>query len=138
MMLPPIADFEAVTGVGRLTVGDLQVDVIGRSGEILVCLVLSAVIELVAETSAAGEVVLTTSTSRISSQILEQSPSLPTPLTSAIIAAIAEFAIQELAARADDVLASLPVPGLPGASISSPTYRSASGYLRVTGQLAFD
>ena len=138
LVLPPVASFDTLTGTGRLTIGDLQVDATGQGGETLASIVISAEIDLAVETSSDGRVKVITRAARIAPQILEQSDTLLTPLDNAKVSAIASVAIKQLSSKADDLLGSLPVPGLAGATIMSPTFQSASGYLLMGGQILFE
>jgi hypothetical protein len=138
LVLPPVASFDTQTGTGRLTIGDLQVDATGQGGETLASIVISAEIDLAVETSSDGRVKVITRAARIAPQILEQSDTLLTPLDNAKVSAIADVAIKQLSSKADDLLGSLPVPGLAGATVMSPTFQSASGYLLMGGQIAFE
>ena len=70
--------------------------------------------------------------------MLEQSSTLLVPLDSSKVAAIAELAIKQLSLKADDLLADIPVPGLPNATIASPTFQPVSGYLMMGGELQFE
>ena len=137
MMLPPVASFDTTTGTARITIGDLIVDALGPAGEEVASFVMSAEIELAVQTSSDGRVKLVTRTPRILAQVLSQSSSLLTPLDNEKVAAIAELAIKQLSLKADSLLESLPVPGLADATIMSPTFQSAAGYLLMGGQLAF-
>src|SRR5690606_23734255 len=137
MMLPPVANFDTTTGTARLTVGDLMVTAVGQSGETLAEFVVSAEIELAVETSSNGRVKLVTRTPRILAQVLEQSPTLLTELDNLKVAAIAELAIKQMSLKADDLLESLPVPGIADATITSPTFQPAGGYLLMGGEVTF-
>jgi hypothetical protein len=138
MMLPPVASFETTTGTSRLTLGDLVVDAYSVDGGTLASFAVSAQIDLAVTTGASGQVQLVTGHPRILAQVLEQSSSLLTALDSAKVAAIAELAIKQLTLKADDLLADIPVPGLPNASIASPTFQPVSGYLMMGGELEFE
>lgn len=137
MILPPVANFDTTTGTARLTVADLQMDAIGPGGEILASFVLSAEIELAVETRSDGGVRIVTRTPRILAQVLEQSDDLLTELTPDKVTAIAELGITQVSLLADDLLGSIPVPGLAGATITSPTFQPVGGYLMVGGDISF-
>lgn len=138
MMLPPVASFETTTGTSRLTLGDLVVDAYSVDGGTLASFAVSAQIDLAVTTGASGQVELVTGNPRILAQVLEQSSTLLTPLDSAKAGAIAELAIKTLSIKADDLLADIPVPGLPNATIASPTFQPATGYLMMGGELRFE
>jgi len=138
MMLPPVASFETTTGTSRLTLGDLVVDAYSVDGGTLASFAVSAQIDLAVTTGASGQVELVTGNPRILAQVLEQSSTLLTPLDSAKAGAIAELAIKTLTIKADDLLADIPVPGLSNATIASPTFQPASGYLMMGGELEFE
>ena len=138
MMLPPVASFDTTTGTSRLTLGDLMVDAYSVDGGTLASVAVSAQIDLAVTTGASGQVQLVTGSPRILAQVLEQSSSLLTPLDSSKVAAIAELAIKQLTLKADDLLADIPVPGLPNATIASPTFQPVSGYLMMGGELQFE
>ena len=137
MMLPPVASFDTTTGTSRLTLGDLVVDAYSVDGGTLASFAVSAHIDLAVTTGASGQVQLVTGNPRILAQVLEQSSSLLTPLDSSKVAAISELAIKQLTLKADDLLADIPVPGLPNATIASPTFQPVSGYLMMGGELQF-
>ncbi|HEU5055215.1 MAG TPA: hypothetical protein VFU21_01765 [Kofleriaceae bacterium] len=137
LMLPPVANFDTTTGSARLTLGDMMVTALDPSGATLASFVVSADIDLAVETSADGRVKVVTSTPRILAQVLEQSPTLLVPLDKLKVAAIAELAIKTLSLKADDLLANLPVPGLADASITSPSFQPAMGYMLLGGQIEF-
>lgn len=137
MILPPVANFDTTTGTARLTVADLQMDATSPSGELLASFVLSAEIELAVETRSDGGVRIVTRAPRILAQVLEQSDSLLTELTPEKVAAIAELGISQVSVLADDLLGSIPVPGIAGATITSPTFQPVSGYLMVGGDISF-
>lgn len=138
MMLPPVASFDTTTGTSRLTLGDLVVDAYSVDGGTLASFAVSAQIDLAVTTGASGRVQLVTGKPRILAQVLEQSSSLLTELDSSKAAAIAELAITQLTIKADDLLADIPVPGLPNATIASPTFQPVSGYLMMGGELQFE
>lgn len=138
MMLPPVASFDTDTGTAQIVLGDLVVEVLGPEGEILAEFVVSAEIDLAAESTSDGGIRLVTQTPRVLAQILQQSDSLLTELDTAKVAAIAELGIKQLALKADDLLDNLPVPGLPDSQITSPTLQPANGYLLMGGELSFE
>jgi hypothetical protein len=138
MMLPPVTSFDTATGTAQMTLGDVMVEAIGQDGATLAKFVVSAQIDLAVETRSDGSVKITTSTPRILSQVLEQSPALLAPLDTARVQAIASLAIKQLGAKADSLLENLPVPGLPGATIMSPTFQPISGYLMMGGDLQYE
>ena len=137
MILPPVANFDTTTGTAKLTVADLQMDAVGPGGEILASFVLSAEIELAVETRSDGGVRIVTRAPRIVAQILSQSEDLLTELTPDKVTAIAELGITQVSLLADDLLGSIPVPGLAGATITSPTFQPVGGYLMVGGDITF-
>jgi hypothetical protein len=137
MILPPVANFDTETGVARLTIGDLQLEAFSPEGESLAAFVLSADIELAVESRSDGGVKIITQAPRIVAQVLSQSDALAVPLTSEKVAAIAELGITQISLLADDLLANIPVPGLDGATIDSPTLQPAGGYLLMGGNLVF-
>jgi hypothetical protein len=136
-LLPPVASFDTTTGTARLTIGDLMMTVLDPSGDTLAQFVISSEIDLAVETTADGRVKLVTRTPRILAQVLEQSPNLVTPLDGTKVTSIAELAVTQLSLMADELLDTLPVPGLADAAISSPTFQPANGYLLIGGQLSF-
>lgn len=138
LMLPPVASFDTQTGTGRITIGDLQLEATGQSGETLAKIVISSDIDLAVETSTDGRVKVITRAARIVPQILEQSDALLTPLDNQKVTALADIAIKMMSDKVDELLDSLPVPGLADATIMSPTFQSASGYLLMGGQIAFE
>lgn len=138
MMLPPVTSFDTTTGTARLTLGDLVVDAFSVDGGTLAKFAVSAQIDLAVTTGASGMVQVVTGHPRILAQVLEQSSSLLTPLDSSKVAAIAELAIKQLSLKADDLLGDIPVPGLPNATIASPTFQPVSGYLMMGGELQFE
>jgi hypothetical protein len=135
MLLPPVASFEGGGDKALLTVGDLMVEAFGPDGEPLARFVVSAEIELTA-VAGDGGVRIKTDTARILAQVLEQSPTLVTELTSEKIAVIADIAIKQLAGQADGLLQTLPIPGL-DASITPTAVAPAGGYLLLGGELQF-
>ena len=137
IMLPPVASFDTTTGTAQITLGDVMVEAMGQGGESLAKFVMSAQIELAAETSANGTVKLITQTPTILAQVLSQSDTLLAPLTDQKVSAIAELAIKQIALQADGVLEDIPVPGLAGATVMSPTFAPAQGYLLMGGQIQF-
>jgi hypothetical protein len=137
MMLPPVASFDTTTGTARLTLGDLVVDAYSVDGGTVAKFAISAEIDLAVTTGASGMVQVVTGHPRILAQVLEQSSTLLVPLDSSKVAAIAELAIKQLSLKADDLLADIPVPGLPNATIESPTFQPVSGYLMMGGDLQF-
>jgi hypothetical protein len=137
MILPPVANFDTTTGTARITIADLQLEAFSPSGTSLAAFVLSAEIDLAAETSSDGKVRLITSAPRILAQVLSQSDSLLTELTAEKIEAIAELGVTQISGFADDLLDNLPVPGLSGATITSPTLQPSSGYMLLGGDLSF-
>jgi hypothetical protein len=137
MMLPPVASFDTTTGTARLTLGDLVVDAYAVDGGTVAKFAISAEIDLAVTTGASGMVQVVTGHPRILAQVLEQSSTLLVPLDSSKVAAIAELAIKQLSLKADDLLADIPVPGLPNATIESPTFQPVSGYLMMGGDLQF-
>jgi Glucodextranase, domain B len=137
LILPPVANFDTTTGVARLTIGDLQLEAFSPEGESLAAFVLSADIELAVESRSDGGVKIITQAPRIVAQVLSQSDALAVPLTSEKVAAIAELGITQISLLADDLLANIPVPGLDGATIDSPTLQPAGGYLLMGGNLVF-
>jgi hypothetical protein len=138
MMLPPVASFDTTTGTARLMLGDVEVEVFDPNATSLAKFVLSAQIDLAVQTREDGTVKLVTQTPHIAAQILSQSDQLVVPLDEQKVAAIAELAIKQLTVKADEFLDNMPVPGLSGASIMSPTFQPASGYLLMGGQVLFD
>jgi hypothetical protein len=138
LALPPVANFDTLTGTGRITIGDLQVDALGQGGETLASIVMSAEIDLAVETSSDGRVKVITRPARIAPQILSQSDQLLAPLDNQKVTAIADVAIKKLSGKADELLGSLPVPGLADATIMSPTFQPVAGYLLMGGQIAFE
>ncbi|HTE55003.1 MAG TPA: Ig-like domain-containing protein [Kofleriaceae bacterium] len=138
MILPPVANFDTSTGTAKLTIADLQMDASSPSGEVLASFVLSAEIDLAVETSADGRVRIVTRAPRILAQVLSQSDSLLTELTADKVAAIAELGISQVSLLADDLLGSIPVPGIAGATITSPTFQPVGGYLLLGGDIAFE
>jgi hypothetical protein len=137
MMLPPVTSFDTTTGTARLAIGDLVVDAYSVDGGTLAKFAVSAHIDLAVTTGASGKVQLVTGNPQIVAQVLEQSSSLLTPLDSAKAGAIAELAIKMLSLKADDLLGDIPVPGLPNATIDSPSFQPVSGYLMMGGDLQF-
>ena len=137
LLLPPVANFDTTTGSARITLGDMMVTALDPSGATLAAFVVSADIDLAVETSSDGRVKLVTSTPRILAQVLEQAPTLLVPLDKLKVAAIAELAIKTISLKADDLLENLPVPGLADASITSPTFQPAMGYMLLGGQIEF-
>jgi hypothetical protein len=138
LVRPPVANFDTTTGLARLTLADLQIEAFSPGGEILAAFVISAEIELAAETSSEGRVRIITRAPRIIAQVLSQSDNLLTELTAEKVEAIAELGISQLSVFADDLLSNLPVPGLAGATIESPTFQPVGGYLLMGGNLAFE
>jgi len=138
LILPPVANFDTTTGTAHLTLGDLMLEALGPGGEVVASFVLAAEIELAVETSSEGAVRITTRAPRILAQVLAQSETLLTPLTGEKIAAIAELGISQVSLLADDLLENLPVPGIAGATITSPTIQPSGGYLLLGGSLAFE
>jgi hypothetical protein len=138
MMLPPVASFDTTTGTARLTLGDLVVDAFAVDGGTVAKFAVSAEIDLAVTTGASGMVQVVTGHPRILAQVLEQSSTLLVPLDSSKVAAIAELAIKQLSLKADDLLGDIPVPGLPNATIASPTFQPVSGYLMMGGELQFE
>ncbi|HLU66809.1 MAG TPA: Ig-like domain-containing protein [Kofleriaceae bacterium] len=137
LMLPPVASFDTSTGTARLTVGDLVITAFAPSGDTVASFVISAEIDLAAETASTGQVTLSTHPARILGQVLEQSPDLLTPLDAQKVAAIGDLAIKQLSLVTDSLLDTLPIPGLPGAAITSPTLQPAGGYLLLGGEVEF-
>ena len=137
LMLPPVANFDTTTGSARITLGDMMVTALDPSGATLAAFVVSADIDLAVETSSDGRIKLVTRTPRILAQVLEQAPTLLVPLDKLKVAAIAELAIKTLSLKADDLLENLPVPGLADASITSPSFQPAMGYMLLGGQIEF-
>jgi hypothetical protein len=137
LLLPPVASFDTTTGTARLTIGDLMMTMQDPSGGTLAQFVISSEIDLAVESSASGRIKLVTRAPRILAQVLEQSPNLLTPLNSIKVMSIAELAVKQLSQAADELLDTLPVPGLADAAISSPTFQPANGYLLIGGQLSF-
>lgn len=138
MLLPPVASFDGESGgPTRLVIGDLMVDAVDPSGELLASVVVSAEIELTARAGGMG-LALSTATPRILAQVLETSPNLIAPIDDAKVAAIAGLAIGQLAGAADDLLTGVPIPGINGASIDATVLASTGGYLVVGGELGFD
>jgi hypothetical protein len=138
MILPPVANFDTSTGTAKLTVADLQMDATSPAGTLLASFVLSAEIELAVETSSDGRVRIVTRAPRILVQVLEQSDELLTELTPEKVAAIAELGISQVSLLADDLLGSIPVPGIAGATITSPTFQPVGGYLLLGGDISFE
>ncbi|HKE20695.1 MAG TPA: hypothetical protein VKB80_37735 [Kofleriaceae bacterium] len=138
MILPPVANFDTTTGTARLTIGDVQLDAVSSTGEELASFILSAEIELAVETTSDGRVLIVTRAPQIVAQILSQSEGLALPLTPDQVAAIAELGIKQVSLLADDLLESIPVPGIAGATITSPTIQPAGGYLLLGGTLTFE
>src|SRR5690606_41424931 len=134
---PSWANIAAYPCHSRCTCGDLMVTAVCQSGETLAEFVVSAEIELAVETSSNGRVKLVTRSPRILAQVLEQSPTLLTELDNLKVAAIAELAIKQMSLKADDLLESLPVPGIADATITSPTFQPAGGYLLMGGEVTF-
>ena len=137
LLLPPVANFDTTTGSARITLGDLMVTALDPSGATLAAFVVSADIDLAVETSSDGRVKVVTRTPRILAQVLEQAPTLLVPLDKLKVAAIAELAIKTISLKADDLLENLPVPGLADASIMSPSFQPAMGYMLMGGNIEF-
>lgn len=137
LMLPPVANFDTTTGTARITIGDMMVTALDPGGATLAAFVVSADIDLAVETSSDGRVKVVTRTPKIIAQVLEQAPTLLVPLDREKVAAIAELAIKTISLKADSLLENLPVPGLADASIMSPTFQPAMGYMLMGGQIAF-
>ncbi|HUS67641.1 MAG TPA: hypothetical protein VMZ28_24060 [Kofleriaceae bacterium] len=138
MMLPPVTNFDTTTGTAQMALGDVVVEALAQDGSTLAKFVVSAYVDLAVETSSDGGVKITTQTPRVLAQVLEQSDSLLTPLDVPRVEAIAGLAIKQLGAKADSLLENLPVPGLPGATIMSPTFQPVSGYLMMGGDLLYE
>lgn len=137
MMLPPVANFDRSTGTAQIMIGDLMITAMDASGGTLAQFVVSSEIELAVETAADGRIKLVTRTPRILAQVLEQSDLLLTALDNSKVAAIAELAIKQLSLKADDLLGSLPVPGVADATIMAPSFQPVGGYLLMGGQIDF-
>ena len=137
LLLPPVANFDTTTGSARITLGDLMVTALDPSGATLAAFVVSADIDLAVETSSDGRVKVVTRTPRILAQVLEQAPTLLVPLDKLKVAAIAELAIKTISLKADSLLENLPVPGLADATIMSPTFQPAMGYMLLGGNIEF-
>ena len=138
MMLPPVTNFDTSTGTAQMALGDVMVEAVGQDGSTLAKFVVSAYVDLAVETRSDGSVKITTQTPRVLAQVLEQSDTLLTPLDVPRVEAIAGLAIKQLATKADSLLENLPVPGLPGATIMSPTFQPVSGYLMMGGELLYE
>jgi hypothetical protein len=121
-----------------MALGDVMVEAIGQDGATLAKFVVSAYVDLAVETRTDGSVKITTQTPRVLAQVLEQSDTLLTPLDVPRVEAIAGLAIKQLGSKADSLLENLPVPGLPGATIMSPTFQPVSGYLMMGGDLLYE
>jgi len=137
LMLPPIANFDTTTGTARITIGDMMVTAVDPSDATLASFVISADIDLAVETSSDGRVKVITKAPRIIAQVLEQAPTLLVPLDREKVAAIAELAIKTISLKADSLLENLPVPGLADATIMSPTFQPAMGYMLLGGAIEF-
>lgn len=136
LSLPPVASFDR-EGPAQLVIGDLEVDAVDPSGKTLARFVISAEIELTARAGGMG-IALSTDTPRILAQVLETAPDLIAPIDEQKVSAIAGIAIGQLASRADDLLAGIPVPGVSGASLEPSVLASAGGYLVIGGDLGFE
>lgn len=138
LSLPPVIDADTTTGTMTLAVGDVIVEVIDDDGGAgtLAELAISAELDLSATLTAAGEVMLQTGSPRVVGQVLTQAAGLAVPLDRAKVAAFAELAIKKFAGQTDDLLRTLPIPGVPGAAITAPTFEPRGGYVVLGGTLS--
>src|SRR5690606_10651783 len=138
LALPPVINADTTTGTLHLAVGDVLVEIIDtdEGAGTLAELAVSAEIDLAAALTGEGRVMLQTGDPRVVGQVLSQAPDLLVPLDEAKVTALAELAIDRFADRADDLLSTLPIPGVPGATLTSPTFEPSAGYLLLNGSLA--
>jgi hypothetical protein len=137
LMLPPVATFDTEGGTARLAIGDLVLEALDESGRTLVKVAVSADLELAAGSSADSRMKVVTEGARVRVQALNGEDEFLSELDPATLDSLATAAVQLVAREADRVLAAVPVPGLTGVSITSPTVTPVDGYLILGGPLTF-
>lgn len=135
LSLPPVVGFDG-DGAARLVIGDLILEAVDGSGATLARVAVSAEIDLV-PSAGAGGVGVSVDTPRVLAQVLEQSPQLLSPLDADKVEVFAELAIRQLAGRADELLGSLPMPGVSNGALQPTSVNASGGYLVIGGDLAF-
>jgi hypothetical protein len=135
LMLPPVVNADTTTGTMKLAIGDAMVDVLAPGGVSLARFAISAELDLSATLNAEGKMKLVTGTPKVIGQVLSQSDTLPIELDDAKVAAFAELAISQMASKTDDLFGTLPIPGVPGAQLSSPTFEPRGGYVVLGGTI---
>lgn len=138
LLLPPVVNADTTTGTMKLAIGDAMVQVIDADQGLgtMAEFAISAEIDLSATLTTDGRMMLQTGSPRVVGQVISQSDSLLVPLDEAKVTAFAELAINQFAQQADALFETLPIPGVPGAELSSPTFEPRGGYVVLTGQIA--
>lgn len=134
--LPPVVNADTTTGTMKLYVGDAMVELVDDDQGIgsIALVALSADLDLSATLDADGRFRVQTGVPRVLAQTVEQS--VGEAMDPAQLAAFADSAIVGVATMADDLLTTIPLPGLPGAALTAPTFEPRAGYLMLGGQLA--
>ena len=138
LLLPPVVSFDhAGDGAARLTIGDLVLQATDSSGAPVVKVVLSAELALAAGATESRRMKVVTEGARVRVQALDGDDAFLAELDPDTLDSLARLALDHLAGEADRVLAALPVPGLTGVSVTSPTVEPVAGYLVLGGALSF-
>jgi hypothetical protein len=133
LSLPPVATFDAATGAARLTIGDLVVETVDTSGE-SGQLVASAEIDVTAGTAPDGRLQVNALPPRLVYQFIGEGV---TELDAGSASAIAALVTENIADQVGELLGGLPVPGLPGVTMTRVGTAPIEGYLVMGGSLSF-
>ena len=138
LLLPPVVSFDGGDGAARLTIGDLVLEATDRTGATVVKVVLSADLALAAGASESRRMKVVTEDARVRVQALGGDDAFLAELDPDTLDSLARLALDHVAGEADRVLGAIPVPGLPGVSVSSPTVEPVAGYLILGGALTLE
>jgi hypothetical protein len=135
LMLPPVARFDTDNNTARITVGDFIIHARLATGETLAKIIISAEIDLGAEAGTGGRTRIIAHPPRVLIQALDSEEAVLADVDPDQIQSLAGTATDRLARATERLLITLPIPGLPGAAVDTPTASPRAGYLILGGHL---